>query len=290
MPSSVRIATAGAHSPRTPDRRCPTSPLSFDCSAAVVARGSGLQHGLGHPRLPWPECSQAARKPMMFKAFTTTRPTSTILADRRTLAAHRRAKPNEVTRTVARRRQPGGTHQTSTDAPRRRSRNVIELHGSLHRADARLWRHHPCSRCRSACGSRPAVRARPTTWWEAESPRTETPTSTRQTGSPSPAAFRGGAKPDVVFFGERLEARGGRRLVAFGEADALLVVGSSLTVFSGYRFVRRAARDDVPVAIVNLGPTRGDDEATIRLDAPLSDVLPRLVRSLPARPRENRRA
>ena len=60
------------------------------------------------------------------------------------------------------------------------------------------------------------------------------------------------------------------------DADALLVVGSSLTVFSGYRFVLRAAKDQKPVGIVNLGPTRGDDEAAVRVHGRAGDVLPLL--------------
>ncbi len=60
-------------------------------------------------------------------------------------------------------------------------------------------------------------------------------------------------------------------------AGALLVLGSSLTVMSGYRFVLHAAKLGVPVAIVNAGPTRGDEKADVRLDAPLGEVLPALV-------------
>jgi NAD-dependent SIR2 family protein deacetylase len=61
---------------------------------------------------------------------------------------------------------------------------------------------------------------------------------------------------------------------------ALLVLGSSLTVMSGRRFVLRAARLGIPVAIVNLGPTRGDPYARLTIDAPLGEVLPGLVRGL----------
>jgi NAD+-dependent protein deacetylase sirtuin 4 len=60
----------------------------------------------------------------------------------------------------------------------------------------------------------------------------------------------------------------------------LLVVGSSLTVFSGYRFVRRAAERGVPVAIVNRGPTRGDDLAQLRLDAAAGATLTAIARAL----------
>jgi NAD-dependent SIR2 family protein deacetylase len=59
---------------------------------------------------------------------------------------------------------------------------------------------------------------------------------------------------------------------------ALVVLGSSLKVMSGYRFVRHAARLGVPVAIVNQGATRGDPHAAITLDAALGDTLAELVR------------
>lgn len=88
-------------------------------------------------------------------------------------------------------------------------------------------------------------------------------------------------KPDVVFFGENVPRP--RVEVAFAELDAsdcLLVAGSSLMVWSGYRFVRRARARDIPVLIVGLGRTRGDDDASIRLQGRCGDVLPRLAREL----------
>jgi NAD-dependent SIR2 family protein deacetylase len=66
----------------------------------------------------------------------------------------------------------------------------------------------------------------------------------------------------------------------FDRAEVLLVIGSSLTVFSGYRFVRRAAERGVPVGILNRGPTRGDDYAAVRLDARAGLALPALARAL----------
>jgi NAD-dependent SIR2 family protein deacetylase len=85
-------------------------------------------------------------------------------------------------------------------------------------------------------------------------------------------------KPDVVFFGENVPRRRVDQCYALVEdADSLLVLGSSLTVMSGLRFVRRAAALDIPVAIVNLGPTRGDDLATIKVDAPLGELLSELA-------------
>jgi NAD-dependent SIR2 family protein deacetylase len=91
----------------------------------------------------------------------------------------------------------------------------------------------------------------------------------------------GPLKPDVVFFGEtvpRDRVEHCFRLVE--EARSLIVLGSSLTVMSGYRFVLRAAKLGIPVAIVNSGPTRGDARADVRVDAPLGMVLPELARRL----------
>jgi NAD-dependent SIR2 family protein deacetylase len=96
----------------------------------------------------------------------------------------------------------------------------------------------------------------------------------------------GPLKPDVVFFGETVpRPRVDRCFALVGGARALLVLGSSLAVMSGYRFVLRAAQLGIPVAIVNAGPTRGDAKATVRVDAPLGEVLPALVADLtvPAR-------
>ncbi len=93
-----------------------------------------------------------------------------------------------------------------------------------------------------------------------------------------PVCDGGPLKPDVVFFGEAVPPeRVTRCFELVDAARALLVLGSSLTVMSGYRFVLRAARRGIPVAIVNQGPTRGDAHAAIRVDAPLGAVLPGLA-------------
>lgn len=91
-------------------------------------------------------------------------------------------------------------------------------------------------------------------------------------------------KPDVVFFGEHVpRERFQRALGLLDAANALLVLGSSLTVGSGYRFVTAAVRRGVPVAIVNRGATRGDAHADVKLDAGLADVLVPLAERLGAR-------
>ena len=90
-------------------------------------------------------------------------------------------------------------------------------------------------------------------------------------------------KPDVVFFGESVPKPLVEQGFSHVEASAgLVVLGSSLQVMSGYRFVRRAAANGIPVAIVTRGPSRGDEQATIRLDAPLGVTLSRIVVDLKA--------
>ncbi len=85
-------------------------------------------------------------------------------------------------------------------------------------------------------------------------------------------------KPDVVFFGENVpRERLDLAWRMYEKASALLVVGSSLTVFSGFRFVKRAAEDGVPIAIVNDGPTRGDGLASLKVGGRLGQVLPGLA-------------
>jgi NAD-dependent SIR2 family protein deacetylase len=90
-------------------------------------------------------------------------------------------------------------------------------------------------------------------------------------------------KPDIVYFGENVpKDRVEHAYSLVDQADALLVAGSSLTVYSGYRFVRHAAAVGIPVAIVNRGRTRGDDLATVKVDAGCSPMLALLADELPA--------
>jgi NAD-dependent deacetylase sirtuin 4 len=92
---------------------------------------------------------------------------------------------------------------------------------------------------------------------------------------------RGVLKPDVVFFGENVpKERVEGAWALLDEADVLLVAGSSLTVYSGYRFVLGAAEKDVPVGIVNLGSTRGDEIARVRVHGRTGEVLPALSEAL----------
>jgi NAD+-dependent protein deacetylase sirtuin 4 len=90
-------------------------------------------------------------------------------------------------------------------------------------------------------------------------------------------------KPDVVFFGENVPPdRVARAWSLFDEAEVLLVLGTSLTVFSGRRFVLRAARNGIPIVLINLGPTRSDSEVTLKVETRVGEVLPELFDALRA--------
>ncbi len=163
--------------------------------------------------------------------------------------------------------------------------NVIELHGNLARVVCLdCERHYPRDKVHG--------------WLRAANPSFTGPDSSQEVrpdgdmvlGDDEVSAFtiaicpscgRDRLKPDVVFFGGAVA----RPLVDASFAlversSALLVLGSSLQVMSGYRFVRRASALGLPVAVITRGPTRGDSETTIRLDALLGDVLPGLVETL----------
>ncbi|MFT3876278.1 MAG: NAD-dependent protein deacetylase [Propioniciclava sp.] len=98
---------------------------------------------------------------------------------------------------------------------------------------------------------------------------------------PPCTACGGVLKPDVVFFGETVpRARVDEAFALLDATDALLVAGSSLTVMSGLRFARHAARRNIPVVLVNHGPTRADELATIKVDAGTSPTLTALADTL----------
>lgn len=85
-------------------------------------------------------------------------------------------------------------------------------------------------------------------------------------------------RPDVVFFGDTVPRdRVDRCRTLVDTCDGLLVLGSSLAVMSGLRFVRAAARRGVPVVMISAGPSRADDLVTVRSHRPLEVVLPTLV-------------
>lgn len=95
-------------------------------------------------------------------------------------------------------------------------------------------------------------------------------------------ACGGTLKPDFVYFGENVPRdRVDKSYAMVDEAAALVVAGSSLTVMSGLRFVRHAAKEGKPVVIINRGDTRGDDKADIKLEAGVTESLSWLAAELP---------
>ncbi|MBB1019682.1 NAD-dependent deacetylase [Dietzia sp. DQ11-71] len=95
-------------------------------------------------------------------------------------------------------------------------------------------------------------------------------------------ACSGALKPDIVYFGENVPAHRVQEANALVDgSDLVVVVGSSLTVRSGYRFVRRAVTTGTPVAVVNRGRTRAHDEATLTIDGDCVEVLELADAALP---------
>lgn len=202
----------------------------------------------------------------------------------------RDARPNQAHEALARLEQLGhidllvtqnvdGLHQ------RAGSQKVIDLHG---RSDRVI-----CMSCHFSC-SRDEVHQR-----SAEL----NPAFTRFTAETAPdgdadlevdfSNFRiphcphcgGILKPDVVFFGDNVpKQRVTDALDALQNADALLVIGSSLMVYSGFRFCRRASEWHKPIAALTLGRTRADELLSLKLNAPITPVLETTLRSLASAP------
>ncbi len=164
------------------------------------------------------------------------------------------------------------------------SRRVIDLHGVLHKTR--------CLRCnrREKRSAWQAKLGECNPDWSAEvsayAPDGDADISNTDFMSfdvPDCASCGGIVKPDVVFFGEPVPSeRVSDATAKLERSDALLVVGSSLMVFSGYRFARLAHTANIPVFIINRGRTRADDIAAQKLSNDCADILPQLVDELAA--------
>jgi len=255
----------------------------------LVVSGAGLSTESGIPDYRGPTGRRHPATPMTFQEFTG----SAAARQRYWARSHRgwqriaQARPNSGHQAVGRLQRAGllsgvitqnvdGLHQAGG------ARGVIELHGGLDRV--------VCLACR-AISPREELDERLA---EANPRARELPVDgpVKPDGDVELAeveieAFRvvdcldcgaGPLKPDVVFFGENVPAERVAHCYALVEASRLLLVlGSSLTVASGFRFVRRAAARGIPVAIVNQGATRGDPLADVVLDLPLGQLLPVLA-------------
>ena len=273
-----------------PDALAPLADLLRDRRIAVLA-GAGISTESGIPDYRGPQTRHVERRPVQYDDFV-----RDAAARQRYWARASRgwgrmagARPNAGHRALARLEAAGlvegvvtqnvdGLHQAAG------SRAVVELHGTL---DAVV-----CLGCDGRL-SREAVQAqiaaRNPGWMAAPVPAAQlAPDGDAEVAvagfdPPACPVCDGVLKPDVVFFGESVpKPRVARAAGIVSRADVLLVVGSSLAVYSGYRFVRQAEAEGTPVAIVTLGETRGHRHATVAVDARLGDVLPGLADALGA--------
>lgn len=248
----------------------------------LVLSGAGISTESGIPDYRGEGGSLSRHTPMTYQDFT-----AGAHARRRYWArshlgwkTFRRARPNAGHRAVAAFGRGGllsgvitqnvdGLHQAAG------SEDVVELHGGLDRVvclscETFVSRGEVARRLEEANPGFEPVAA-------AVNPDGDADLTDEQVGDfrVVPCAVCGGVlKPDVVFFGETVPAarvEHCRELI--DGATSLLVLGSSLTVMSGLRFVRQAAGAGKPVFIVNREPTRGDDRAVTRIALPLGQTL-----------------
>lgn len=255
----------------------------------VVLSGAGCSTESGIPDYRGPTTRQKARNPIRHRAFTTDPAARARYWTRSAVGWPRltKAAPNPGHIALARLEHAGLVRGIITQNVDRLhqaagSRRVVELHGALAEVH--------CLACGTleprAALQRRIERLNP--GWSVRSVElapdgdVELPeTLTRGFEVPACLTCGGALKPNVVFFGEnvpRERVEAAWRL--FDDGDVLLVVGSSLAVYSGYRFVLRAAKEDKPVALVNLGPARGSDCAAVHVDGKTGEVLPRLADAL----------
>jgi NAD-dependent SIR2 family protein deacetylase len=263
----------------------------FRDGGVVVLTGAGISTESGIPDYRGPTGRSRRATPMTYQAFVAD-PDARRRYWARSFVGWRRmaaAAPNAGHHAVAALQSHGllagivtqnvdGLHQAAG------ARGVVELHGGLDRVI--------CLHCGHT--SRRAeldARLREANPWFATVAGEVKPDGDVDLPADAVSSFRtvgclrcqGLLKPDVVFFGETVPRD--RVQACFGlveSARALVVLGSSLSVMSGRRFVLRAAKSGIPVAIVNQGPTRGDEYAKVRLDAPLGPCLRRVVAMLAA--------
>lgn len=249
---------------------------------AVVLTGAGCSTESGIPDYRGPKTRAKARNPLQYREFIESAAARRRYWARAALGWRRiaSARPNPAHRALAELQERGVISTLITQNVDRLhhaagSREVIELHGAL--AEVR------CLGCNDI-SARADLQARmfaANPGWESQDAAAapdgdadlELALMSRFTVPPC-AACGGVLKPNVVFFGESVppdKVQAGYRAVR--GADVLLIVGSSLAVFSGYRFARAAAAEEIPIAIVNLGESRADSLAAVRLDGEAGAVL-----------------
>ncbi len=271
----------------------PPSPLaSVHDLAELLARrrvcvltGAGCSTESGIPDYRGPETARRARNPIQFSQFRDDAAWRARYWARSAIGwpKMRAARPNPAHRVLAELGWPIITQNVDGLHTQAGSTDVIELHGSLDGVVCLSCNH----RIPRAGLQEVLLRDNP----ELVGRTAElAPDGDAElvSGARYPGCRRcdGVLKPDVVFFGENVpRPRVERALQWTRDADVLLVIGSSLTVFSGYRFVKRAHQWGKAVAIVNLGATRGDSLAHLKLEGRAGTVLPALQSALHSPPR-----
>lgn len=268
--------------------------LLADCRfVALVGAGCSTESGI--PDYRGPGSSRTPVRPIMYQEFVRSADTRARYWARSAVGWRRvaDAQPNPAHLALAELETRGllpGVITQNVDGLHARagSRRVVELHGSL--AEVRCL---DCGTAESRAATQERLLEMNPSWAahvrDLEAGRLATPDGdaavpdelTRGFEVPGCRGCGGVLKPDVVFFGENVPAGVvDAAWKVYEEAEAVLVVGSSLTVYSGRRFVDRAARDGRPVAVVNLGPTRADERAAVRVEGRVGEVLPRLAQRL----------
>jgi NAD-dependent SIR2 family protein deacetylase len=251
--------------------------------AVVALTGAGLSTDSGIPDYRGPD--SPPRAPMTYAEFTSGRFARQRYWARSHIGWQRlgRAEPNAGHHALAALERGGVVAELITQNvdglhQRAGSRRVIDLHGSIYEViclrcgdlSGRRELHERLDERNPGFGAAGSVRIAPDGDVELEDTADFRIVACRRCG--------GTLKPNVVFFGENVPPGRVRRAYhAVDAGEALLVCGSSLTVMSGLRFVRHAARHGVPVVIVNRGVTRGDPLAFCRVDAGCSETLSALV-------------
>ena len=258
------------------------------CSRLFVLTGAGCSTESGIPDYRDVQGEWKRKKPIHWNDFARSgdvrrRYWARGLVGWRGFAA---AEPNPAHRALARLEADGRVHQLVTQNvdglhQQAGSRRVIDLHGRLDRVHCLGcgWRAPRQHFQRLLEDLNPAWAEDPETSGGRLAPDGDADLARTDYGSfrvPDCPRCAGTVRPSFVFFGEgvprtRVEAA----FTRLGEADGVLVVGSSLMVWSGYRFARAAAERRLPLALLNLGATRADDLATLKIEQPCGELLPK---------------
>ena len=272
-------------------------PPQLDCLAELVASsqsltvltGAGVSTGSGIPDYRDENGDWKHAQPMQFAEFKGSEVARRRYWSRSYVGWQRfgSAEPNDAHAALASLESLGKVDTLITQNvdglhSRAGSRAVIDLHGDLSQVR--------CLECETTTPrtSYQDVMRNKNPGWHAEIFRYK-PDGDAELAEESHQNFRvpgcdrcgGIVKPDVVMFGESVpRERVESAMASVDRSDTLLVVGSSLMVFSGYRFARRASDQGKTVAIVNKGRTRADDLAAVRVDEDCGHALRSLVATL----------